>query len=378
MKILHLITSLDTGGAEKMLLKLLSKMDRKQFDSIVVCLIPAGPVGKQITDLGVPVETLGLKRGHISPKGLFRCVQLIKKYRPDIIQTWLYHADLLGYLASRLTGFTNLIWNIRCTNMDLEKYSKVTTWVVKACAFFSNYPVAILSNSDIAKGQHIELFGYNSKKFEIILNGFDLSVFKPDKESGMKVRLELGLLKDAICIGLVGRYDPQKDHASFIKAAQIVHQQFPDIDYIMAGKDVNPDNMEIVSLLRETSLENRFKLLDERSDVPDIMNALDFCCSSSAFGEGFPNVVGEAMACGVPCVVTDVGHSAVVVGATGIVVPPRQHEALAKAIMEFVLLPQKERIELGQKARQRIELNYSLEKIVGQYEALYHRIGRSS
>ncbi|MBU1196118.1 MAG: glycosyltransferase [Proteobacteria bacterium] len=371
IKVLHLITSLDTGGAEKMLFKLLSGMDRKQFENRVVCLLSPGSVEKQITDLGIKVETLNLKRGRISFGGILNLIKMIKKWHPDIIQTWLYHADLLGYLAARLTGIKNLIWNIRCTRMELEKYSRVTAWTVKACAFFSSYPVSILANSDMAKDQHIHTYGYNNKKFQIILNGFDLSVFKPDREAGKKIRQELDIPEDSMCVGLVGRYDPQKDHLSFIRAASIVTQRFPDMIFVLAGKNVDMNNSEIIYLIKEMKLNNNFRLLGERSDIPDIMNAMNVYCSSSAFGEGFPNVVGEAMACGLPCVVTDIGQSASIVDHTGFVVRPGNHDELADSIIKLTSLPGDQLKKLGEEARERVAKYYSLEKIVKEYENLY-------
>lgn len=371
MRVLHIITSLDTGGAEKMLYKLLSGMDKTRFESRVICLIPPGPVEKQIRSLGIPVESLGLERGRVSPGGLIRLLKKTRDWKPDIIQTWLYHADLLGYLAARIFGIKNLIWNIRCTRMELEKYSWVTEWTVKACGFFSNYPKVILANSDIAKDQHIHTYGYNDKKFQIILNGFDLSVFKPDREAGKKIRQELDIPEDSMCVGLVGRYDPQKDHLSFIRAASIVTQRFPDMIFVLAGKNVDMNNSEIIYLIKEMKLNNNFRLLGERSDIPDIMNAMNVYCSSSAFGEGFPNVVGEAMACGLPCVVTDVGQSASIVDHTGFVVRPGNHDELADSLIKLASLPGDQLKKLGEEARKRVAKYYSLEKIVKEYENLY-------
>lgn len=377
MRILHIITSLDTGGAEKMLFKLLGGMDTARFENRVVCLLPAGPVGDQIKSLGIKVESLGLKRGRISPAGLIKLFRMVTKWKPDIIQTWLYHADLLGYLIAKITGVKNLIWNIRNTIMVLEKYSRVTTWTVKACAFFSDYPVKILANSDIAKDQHIKAYGYNPDKFEIVLNGFDLNIFKPDKKSRGKIRQELDIPAEAFCTGIVGRFDPQKDHRSFIKAAKFVTQHLPEMFFIMVGKGVDENNTEITSLIKELDMQDRFRLMGERKDIPDIMNAFDLYCSSSSFGEGFPNVVGEAMACGVPCVVTDVGQSGLVVDSTGYVVPPGSVELLAERIVTLAKLPVIERSGLGILARKRVEDNYSLEHIVREYEEIYMKVGQT-
>ena len=378
MKVLHIITSLDTGGAEQMLFKLLSRIDRKRFDNRVVCLIPQGPVAEKIGGIGIQVDSLGLTRGRISPSGLIRPIRLLRDWQPDIIQTWLYHADLLGYLAARLTGTRNLIWNIRCTQMDLTKYSRVTTLTVKACALFSKFPRKILANSDIAKEQHVNTYGYEEKNFDIILNGFDLSLFKPDKAAGRNVRRDINIPEQSLCTGLVCRYDPQKDHRTFIEAAHIISARYPNLYFLLAGRGVDDTNIHLKGQIKTAGLSHRFRLLGERPDIPDIMNAMDFFCSSSAFGEGFPNVLGEAMACGLPCVATDVGQSKDVVMDTGFIVPPGNSERLAKGMERMACLSNEARRRLGLQARLRVEQNYSLDRIVRQYETLYESIRSNS
>jgi glycosyltransferase involved in cell wall biosynthesis len=234
-----------------MLFKLLKGMDNQLFENKVISLIPTGYVGEQIAALGVDVQTLGLKRNKISLTGLIKLVKMIKKWNPVIIQTWLYHADLLGYFVAKLTGVKNLIWNVRCSNMDFNKYNRLTTWTVKACAFFSNFPVSILTNSNIAKDFHVTTLGYKKNKFQIIPNGFDISIYKHDSQAGMRIRKELGISKNSICVGLIGRYDPMKDHKSFLKAAQIINQDFHNIIYILAGKDITKENEKLVTIIKE-------------------------------------------------------------------------------------------------------------------------------
>ena len=374
IKVLHIITGLDTGGAETMLYKLLSHMSEDQFENRVVSLIPSGNVGAKIVSLGINVDVLGLKRGAISPIALIKLVRIIREYDPDIIQTWLYHADLLGFLMAKLTGKHNLIWNIRCSDMDLRMYKRLTAWTINACAFYSKHPAFIITNSNMAKEYHIEKLGYNKEKFYIIPNGFDLDQFKPDKDAGMRIRNELGINTDALIVGLVSRYDPMKDHKSFLKAAAIVLQHIPDIYFILVGHQVDKANLELIHLVKQLGLDNRVYLLGERNDIPDIMNALDLFCSSSSFGEGFPNVIGEAMACSVPCVVTHVGHSSEIVKNTGVIVAPRDFEALAQGMIKLFLMPEDERIKLGQSARKRIEKKFSIDQIVRQYEELYFKV----
>lgn len=378
IKILHLITSLDTGGAEKMLLKLLTHIDRYQFENKVISLIAPGPVGDQIACLGVKVKTLGLARGVISPLGLVKLIKVIRNWKPDILQTWLYHADLLGYLASRLTGVRNLIWNIRCTNIDLKAYSKLTTLTIKACAYFSSFPAAIIINSENARAFHIENMGYQNANILTIFNGFDLIEFKPDIGSKLKIKNELKIPEDRMCIGMVGRYDHMKAHDIFLKAAGIIHKIYPQVVYILAGKNINHDNDNLITMIGKSGIGySSVRLLGEREDVPDLMNTFDIFCLSS-LGEGFPNVLGEAMACAVPCVATDVGHSSAIIGDTGIVVPPGDYQSLARGLLKMAGYSEKIRKDLGKKARQRIKVNYSLFEIVRQYENLYSAVSDQS
>jgi glycosyltransferase involved in cell wall biosynthesis len=179
---------------------------------------------------------------------------------------------------------------------------------------------------------------------------------------------------DAVCIGHVARYDPMKDHAGFFKAAQMISQHHPDTLFILAGKNITWDNNELVNMIKMAQLEEKVYLLGERSDIFNVMNSLNIFCSTSAFGEGFPNVVGEAMACGVPCVVTDVGSSALIVGSTGFVVPPGQSMAFFKGIKSLLTISDDQRVTKGQKARQRIETKFSIGHITKEYEAIYKNL----
>lgn len=372
--VLHLITGLDTGGAEMMLYKLVAHSDRQRFRHVVVSLLEVGTIGKRIEEIGIPVHTLHMHRGRANPLALVRLLAALRNTNPDILQTWLYHSDLLGWMAASLMQVP-LIWNIRTSfHRDLGLTVAV---VAKLCARLSYFPAAVVTNSEAARELHTEL-GYRPKEWLSIPNGFEIDRFGPSAAARQIVRQELGLPSDAILIGLIARYHPQKDHRTFLRAASLLIQNRPEVHFVLVGQGVTADNASLRESIGVTGLQDQLHLLGERKDTPTLNAAFDIATCSSAFGESFPNVVGEAMACAVPCVVTDVGDAAHVVGDTGLVVPPQNALALAAAWQKLLDLGLNGRIELGQKARVRVEEAYRLDMVVRQYEALYERIALKS
>lgn len=370
IKILHLITDLETGGAEMMLSKLVQNMDKSQFDNVVVSMTNEGILGKGMKESGIPVLCLGMKRGNISPKYLLKLFRIIKQENPDIIQTWLYHSDLMGALCARILRIP-VIWNIRCADMVLSMYSKLTALIVKVCASISRVPDAVVVNSESGKGFHKSI-GYRPRRWEFIPNGFELNRFTPDRSVCARVRNELGISEASLLIGIVARNDPMKDLDNFVESANIIiNRTAREIYFLMVGRGIDYDNHQLTRQIGRNS--PYFFLAGERSGIAELMASLDIYCSSS-LSEGFPNVIGEAMASGVPCVVTDAGDSALIVGDCGTVVPVKNPQALAGALLDFINMPEDERRELGRRARQRIELNYSLAAVVSMYEVLYKEI----
>jgi glycosyltransferase involved in cell wall biosynthesis len=374
VNVVHLITDLDTGGAEMMLAKLLSAMDRRRFRSVVVSLLEPGPVAARIRDLGLPVHTLGMSRGRPSARAVLRLRRLLAGERPAVLQTWMYHANLLGLVAGWVAPVGHTVWNIRSASLNLRGYSRSTPWTIRAGAVLSRSPSAVVINSGAGQSGHAAL-GYRPRRWEVIPNGFELERFGPDPSARRALREELGLPGDAPLIGLAGRYHPMKDHPTFFRAAELLAKRHPRAHFVLAGRDVVPGNPALAPLVEASGAPGSLHLLGERSDMPRIMAGLDVFSSSSAYGEGFPNVVGEAMACGVPCVVTDVGDSAAVVGETGVVVPPRDADALAEGWARLLDAGADGRRRLGEAARQRVQENYSLERVAGLYEALYSSLG---
>jgi glycosyltransferase involved in cell wall biosynthesis len=371
MKILHIITGLNTGGAEMMLYKLLSAIDGERFENHVISLTGDKVIGEKISALGIPVRYLGMAHGRPDARRFFRLVREIRLLRPDVVQTWMYHADLLGGLAAKLAGVKRLVWNIRHSDLPPEHTKRSTRLTAKLCALLSHWlPDRIICNAQRSVAVHIGL-GYKKTLFEVIGNGFDLQRFQPNATAKTLLCRELNVDPATLLVGLAARFDVQKNHRGFIIAAQRIAHEFHNVRFILAGRNVAADNAELRQWLAQTDCAARLHLLGERHDIPLLTAALDVAVSCSIFGEGFPNTVGEAMACGVPCVVSDVGDAAFVVGDTGLVVAPGDTEALAEAMLRLLQMPAGERHALGQQARRRMLENFSLPAIVKKYEALY-------
>lgn len=371
VRVLHLITELDVGGAEMMLYKLLCQLSTEERKySMVVSLADVGPVGELIREQGIEVQSLGFRPGRFSLPGFKKLCGFLRQYEPDVIQTWLYHGDLIGTLAILATKKRRLLWNIRCSNMALGNYRHSLRWVIKGCSLLSKIPEAVIFNSANAMEFHKGL-GYRPKSSHLIPNGFDVDRFKPDPRLRHQMREKHQLGPDQLVIGIVARFDPMKDYENFIKAAAIVKNSIPTLRLVMCGKGMDWDNQALVNMIDQSGLKANVLLLGLQSEVQKVMNMLDIAVNSSAFGEGFPNVVCEAMACGVPCVVTDVGDSAMIVGDTGEVVPPKAFKALANALIGLWALPQAEWQLLKQRARARIVENFTIEKIAAEYKRIY-------
>ena len=356
-----------------MLYKLLSRMNSDEFDSEVISLTDAGPVADKIRMLGVPVHALGMKRGKPSPVALIKLSLLLRQTKPDLVQTWLYHSDLIGGLAAKLAGSDKIFWSIRQSNIDADSNKRSTIWIARACAKLSSWlPDKIICCSHAALESHVAL-GYSIEKILVIPNGFDLDAFQPDQDARKSVRKELGLDEKTCLVGLVARFDPQKDHQNFIQAAGLIRKNDTSTHFMLCGDGINDENVQLTQWIKQAGLEECFHLLGIRNDVPRLVAALNVAVSSS-LGEGFPNVVGEAMACAVPCVVTDVGDSALIVGDAGSVVTAKDPEALAAAINELLQASPEFREGLGKKARLRVKNNYSLESVVKKYEAVFRGV----
>ncbi len=375
-RIVFVTTTLSTGGAELMLLKLLQHLDRSQFEPYVVSLKTHGEVGPRLEALNIPVLALNLHPGFPNPLKLLKLALFLRKTKPALVQTWMYHADLLGGLAARLAGCPKVVWSIRNSNLDPHLTKRTTRWVVKACAFLSGWvPSAVLSCSLRARDLHAAA-GYRSQKFIVIPNGFDLDKFKPNEAARQNVRAELNLPPDTRLVGLIARHDPQKNHLGFIEAAAQIGRVLPQVNFLLAGDGVDRQNQDLIAAIQREGLAKRVHLLGRRDDIPRIMASLDVLALSSSFGEAFPNVLGEAMACAVPCVTTDVGDSAEIVGPTGRVVAAGDTQGLASQIVDLLRMTPRENADLGQEARDRILTRFEIGNVTRRYEMFYEDLVR--
>lgn len=368
-----IITGLNTGGAEMMLLKMLERLSPTKFSPRVISLTDIGPIGQRIQSLGIPVTALGMQRGIPNPFDLLRLVRLLQRNKPDIVHTWMYHADLFGGIAARLAGIPVVIWHIHHSDLSKQNTKAMTKLVANLCARLSHtVPNSILSCSKISQDIHSAL-GYAPDKFVVIPNGYDIENFQPNVEVHESVRKELKIAADTPLVGLIARFDPQKNHTGFFEAAGYLHQKRPDVHFLLAGSNIENTNEALMTAIHKAKVNHVTHLLGLREDIPRLMPSLDLLVSASSYGEAFPMVLGEAMGCGVPCVVTDVGDSAYIVGNTGKVVAPDDMLGLAKALDSLLKLSTTEHFQLGQQARLRIVENFEISNVVNLYQSLYEK-----
>lgn len=370
-KVVHIITGLNDGGAEGVLTRLC--LHSKGAIHVVISLMDAGKYGPLLQQAGVAVHCLGMNPGKPSIVRFFQLIKLIRSEQPDVVQTWMYHADLLGGFAARMAGVRRVFWGIRHSTLDKGKSKRSTIMIARLCALLSSWvPEKIICCANKALSVHADI-GYAATKLWVIPNGYDLSHFKPDVAAGEKVRNELRLGAREFVIGKVGRFDPLKDHFNLLRALSLVAEQKIHFRCLLVGKGLSPYNAALVTYIAELGLQDRVVLAGQRTDIPAVMNALDLHVLSSC-SEGFPNVLAEAMACGTPCVATNVGDALEILGDASTCCPPQDSDALADVIIKMVTEWQK--APAAWQARQtvstkRIADRFSIEGMVAAYEACW-------
>jgi glycosyltransferase involved in cell wall biosynthesis len=361
------------GGAELMLWKLLSRIDRDRYDPVIYALSSrADHILRRFDAIGVSYHLLGITPNARAAAGLVRLARKLKETQPDLIQGWLPHGNIAATISRFISRLrTPVLWSIRGAPIPDER--RLARAVARLGAIMASSATKIVYNSTVSAAEYEERLGYRRDKRLVIPNGFDTDLFAPCEEARVTMRRALGLPEEALVIGLIARYHPVKDHENFLRAAALVSKKHPHARYLLVGESIHAANVGLRALIAKHDATDRVHLLGMCDDMPRITAALDICVSSSTV-EGFSNVVGEAMSCGVPCVVTDVGDSAWLVGDTGKNVPPRDPVALASAIESLATMTGPQRAALGHRARERIIRNFSLDHIVAQYQSLYSGI----
>ncbi len=358
MKIVFLARSLDYGGAERQLVALAQGLHENKHDVAIVAFYADGPLQTELRAARLPVHFLN-KRGRWHTIGFFvDLVRLLHRLRPEVLHSYLTTANVMAALAKPFLLNTRLVFGARASSFDLSHYdrlSRFAAWLERHLSFAAD---RVIVNSQAGR-KHYMALGYREKSIVVIPNGIDLDTFAPDTATGCKVRAEWGVGQEQPLIGLVGRLDVLKDHGTFLRAAAQLAELRQDARFVCIGGGPDDYGQSLRQLADDLGLSKRLIWANFRSDMPAVYNALDILCLSST-SEGFPNVVGEAMACGVSCVVTDVGDAAEIVGDTGIVVPPGNPEAMAQGLIEMLGRNSTD----GRSPRERILENFGHERMI--------------
>ncbi len=325
-----------------------------------------GVYGSRIEDLGIEVNYLNINIRNALPS-LLKAKGICKN--TDIINTWLYHADIFGFVIAKLLLRKKLIWNIRHSNLDKDANKSLTLRIVKINSYLSKYVDHVTYNSYKALDNHLKI-GYLEKNLKVIPNGFELDEFKFEPDARQRVRRELGLKENCRAVITVGRWDVQKDYYTLFKSLNVLRGTEIKYKMIMVGANLDCTNDELISLIKRYDLKDKVILLGRRDDIPALLSAADIYISPS-LGESFSNAIGEAMACELPCIVTDVGDSKIIVGDTGTVVPVKDYKKMACEMLNHINRPDLSR---NTTARKKIMDNYEIKRVTEIFEQNFDEV----
>ena len=376
-RVLFLARSLTRGGAERQLVALANGLHRRRWEVAVACFYAGDVFQADLERAGVPVIDLK-KRGRWDVFGfLFRLFRAYRRYDPDVVHGYLPIANMLALWARFARRGKCVVWGVRASNVDLDRYDWLAGLTFRVSCLLSRCADCIIANSHTGAAYHVA-HGYPRARVCVIPNGIDTGRFRFDPAGRRRVRAEWNVAAGEVLVGLVGRLDPMKDHPTFLRAAAMLACGSPEWRFVCVGSGPKEYADSLVRLAGELGLAGRLVWAGARDDMAAVYSALDMATSTSSYGEGFQNVVGEAMACGVPCVVTDVGDSARVVGECGVVVPASQPAAVADGLERT-----QQRIHrapaVGRAAlRQRIEDNFSVAALVERTASVLERVYREA
>jgi len=374
-RVAFVASGLGLGGAEAMLLKIVPRLAAEGFGVAVVSLRDLGPVGRRLRDLRIDVQACGLP-GLSALPSTARAAGWLRAFRPDVLQGWMYHGNLGALAAARATPSRPAVaFGIRQSLPSIDDEKPGTRIAIRAGARCSRRAAAIVYNARLSLAQH-EAAGYAHGAGLVIANGFDTATFRPDAQVARATRADLQVAADAPLVGLVARWHPVKDHRTFVDAAARIARAMPAARFVMAGTGIDSGNEALATLLARSGIADRVRLVGERRDVDRLYPALDVACLASR-AEAFPNVLGEALSCGVPCVSTAVGDAAEIIGECGRIVPPGDADALAAAVLQVLAMPAHERDAMGTAARERVVAQFGIDAVVRQYADLYRSLRRS-
>lgn len=374
MKVAFLIRSLERGGAERQLVCLAHGLKAAGVEVAVAVFYAGGALEAELAQAGIPVTDLRKAGRWDIPGFLWRTVRWLRKTDADVFHTYLTGANLLGALLKLVWRKGVLVWGVRASNMALEKYDALARTVFRLSCRASHLADLIIVNSEHGRDYHVAR-GYPAEKMAVVFNGIDTDRFKPDSRARAVQRAAWDVQENALLVGLVGRLDPMKDHSNFIRAAaQVCKNTDRKVEFVCVGDGAPEQREALKTYATSLGVESRFRCEAGREDMVNVYNALDLCVSASAFGEGFSNVLAEAMACGIPCVGTDVGDAREIIGETGLVAIPADSSALATAIVDMLARSESERGEMGEAARQRIVERFGIKRLVDDTLSVLHNV----
>ncbi len=392
MHIVHIIPSLHVGGAELALLRLIGPASADQglteqaqaagqgeqrIRHSVISMTPFGALGRDFAAAGVAVVWLDFSNRPL--RSFIAMCRWLRRHRPDVVNTWMYYADVAGGLAARLCGVNAVVWGVRTTSIGGVRPHLRLRLLCRLGALLSHrVPRAIVYVAEAARASHLA-FGYRADQMHVIANGFDVDALLPAKFDLAASRALHAFEDHHIVVGHVGRYCNEKDHIGFLKAARLALDREPELRFVMAGRGVSSSNIVLMSAIDQLALNDHVRLLGERSDVAPVLRSFDIFCLSSTF-EGFPNVLGEAMAMALPCITTDAGDAGVLAGKAGdgvSVVPVSDPQALADAMLALARLTAAQRAQLGALARERVANHYTVKVMRQRFEAVYRSVAQA-
>lgn len=371
LRVAHVITGLGAGGAEAMLVELARGLAARGVSQHVVSLLEGGVNAERLSALGIPVHALGMSKRAPDPRLLVRLHRWLRRAAPHVVQTWMYQADVVGGLAAQGLPGVPVVWGVHSTTLPPGAALPTRAAVALSARVSDWLPTRIVVCSQTGLEHHANI-GYARERMLVIENGVDTARFQPDAEARARVRRALSVSEDEVLIGLPARFAPEKDHATFFAAVQLLRRTHAHVRALLCGEGTDEQNPALDELARAHGLGREALLrLGRRDDMPELLPALDIVCLSSSHVEAFSIALCEAMAAGVPCAATNVGDSARILGRMDLIAPPRSPEVLAQVLGRLVEAGPTGRRQLGNELRQRVRDRFSLERTVHAYETLY-------
>lgn len=367
-RVAFLIRSLNRGGTERQLAELIGALDPMRFEMVVLTFYPDGAIWYELTAKGVELQSLH-KRGRWEMiRFALRLNRSLRAWRPDVLHCYLVEPSIFGLVIGRWAGVRAVVWGIRSSNLDYGLYNRFGWVTFRMAALLSRFVSLMIANSEAGRWYHIAQ-GYRREAITVIPNGIDTDRYVPNANVRNAVRSQWGI-RDEVVIGMVARLDPVKDHRTFLHAAAKLVGQHRNVRFVCVGGGDDRFAAELSQLVTDLELDSHVRFTGEHPQPEHLYPAFDVVCSTS-LAEGFSNALAEALSCGVPCVATNVGDSAFIIGDAGMIVPPRSHDVLASALSQLAAMRPEDRRAMGDAGRRRVVREFSVARMAERTASAY-------